>query len=52
MLLPRQVGGYFHGIPPCLEDYRGIMGFLEGNCKGSKGLYPVGWAVDGGGMKV
>jgi hypothetical protein len=48
MLLTRQVGGYFHGIPPCLDEYRAMMGFLGENCKETKAR----WAVDGDGMEV
>jgi hypothetical protein len=53
MLLARQVGGYFHGIPPCLDEYRGMMGFLARNCKETKDLCLGPWvAVDDGGMEV
>jgi hypothetical protein len=51
MLLTRQVGGYFHGIPPCLDEYSGMMGLLGGNCKGTyilRGgeLTMMGWRSD------
>jgi hypothetical protein len=52
MLSARQVGGSFHGIPPCLDEYRGMMGFLEGNCKEPEAYVRVRAAVDDGGMEV
>jgi hypothetical protein len=52
MLLTRQVGGFFHGIPPCLVEYRGMMGFLARNCKETEDLCSAREAVDGDGIEV